>query len=242
MKNHTPLVLYSDRKQETIDYSCCEIAFLNVHNSLRLASLHGHPHLLEHLVFQISRKPDNLLPHIQRIYHCFQENLTEQLYAALLDFFIILQNRGKTLRLRMLRGSMSRLSKQHNALLLAYLDKQTALPGNSFSVLHSGRVGNTDFIKVADLPSARDHDPLQLARDFINYSQLAEAKDVLERAILEQPQNSTLSGLLLELYRSTQDISGWRRMMNFYTQQQEVVPADWDDAKSFFAEDGIDAK
>jgi len=242
VNNHTPLVVCSDRNKEAIDYSCCEIAFLNVHDSLSLESLYGHPHLLEYFIFQVSRNPDNLLPHIQRIYYCFQQNLTEQLYAALLDFFILLQKRGRTLRLRMLHGSKSRLSEQHNGLLQAYLDHETAMPGNSFSVLHSGCVGHTEFIKAADEPSAQDHDPLQLARDFIDYSQLAEAKEVLEQAILEHPENNALSELLLELYQSTQDISGWRRMMKFYTEQQKAVPASWNDSRSFFSEDDVDAE
>ena len=242
MKNHASLVLCSDHKKEAIDYSNCEIAFLNVHNSLRLEWLHGHPHILEHFIYQISRKPNNLLPHIQRIYYCFQENLTEQLYAALLDFFIILQNRGKSLRLRMLRGTKSRLSEQHNELLQACLDNQPALPGNSFSVLHPGCVGHAEYIKVADEPSAQDHDPLQLAHDYINYSQLAEAKQVLEQAILEQPENIALSELLLELYQSTQDFSGWQRMLNFFTQQPGNLPACWAATKDFFAKDKADAE
>ncbi len=173
---------------------------------------------------------------------CFQKRLSEQLYAVLLDFFIVLEERGETLRMRMFHGSKSRLSKQQGEYLMAYLHSGKALPGNSFSILHSGCTDNPEFITMTESPADKQHDSLQLARDFIDYSQLTEAKEVLEKAILEQPENAALSELLLELYKSTDDFSGWQRIMAFFSERQDAVPAIWTASITSFAADHADAQ
>lgn len=65
---------------------------------------------LEMLVFRVSKKPNFLEAHVERIYHCIAYGLNAQLYAALLDLILVLKGRGAELCQRMLDKSKPRLS------------------------------------------------------------------------------------------------------------------------------------
>ena len=67
---------------------------------------------LEKRVFRIARNPKCLITHVQRIYYCFHMQLDEQLYAALVDFLVILNKQGKEISWRMVTGAKSRLSSK----------------------------------------------------------------------------------------------------------------------------------
>jgi hypothetical protein len=62
---------------------------------------------LKNLVFHIARKPRQLIAHIQRIYYCYSADLSEQLFAALVDFLVILDRRGAKISRRMIKDPSS---------------------------------------------------------------------------------------------------------------------------------------
>lgn len=194
---------------------------------------------LKNLVFLIARKPKRLITHIQRIHHCYQTNLQEQLFAALVDLLVVLNRRGKAISRRMIIGTQSKLSRKQYKMLQEFMtgDFDVALlTGNQYSVFTKGLVGTKNLLQQIETSDKQEHDPLELAHDYIEYSQLDEAKDVLEKAILNQPQRLELHQCLLELYKSTRDTSGFVTMLNILAGLDVAMPDDWRTLQAFFNE------
>lgn len=194
---------------------------------------------LKNLVLLVARKPKRLITHIQRIYHCYQTNLQEQLFAALVDLLVVLNRRGKVISRRMITGTKSKLSEEQYKMLRKFMAEDfdvALLAGNQYSVFTKGLVGTSNLIQQIETSAKQEHDPLDLAHDYIEYSQLDEAKDILEKAIINQPQRLELHQCLLELYKSTRDTSGFITMFNIVSGLDVAIPSDWDTLQAFFNE------
>jgi len=194
---------------------------------------------LVHLVFLVTRKPKRLITHIQRIYHCYQANLQEQLFAALTDFLIVLNRRGKAISRRMVSGTKSKLSVEQYKMLHDFMAEDfdvALLVGNQYSVFTKGLIGTGHLVQQLETSDKQTYDPLVLAHDYIEYSQLDEAKDILEKAIINQPQRLELHQCLLELYKSTRDTSGFITMFNIVSGLDVAMPSDWGTLQAFFNE------
>lgn len=196
--------------------------------------------MLESIVFQILRKPTALVVHLQRIYFCYQHNLTEDLFAALVDFLIILEGKGHTLRCRMVKGSKSKLLPQQYAILSnalkASAEEVKLLQGNMYSLFSRGLIGTNLLVIKEDNKEQPEHDPLDIARDFIAYSQLDAAMDTLENAILVDVERQVLHDDLLELYKVTHSFERFNKMYDVLSGQIKTIPANWDELKGFFNE------
>ncbi|MFZ2311555.1 MAG: hypothetical protein WAV82_02960 [Methylobacter sp.] len=112
----------------------------------------------------------------------------------------------------------------------------TLLPGNEYSVFSKGLVGSRNLLQQIETPDEQKHDPLDLAYDYIEYSQLNEAIDILEKAIINQPQRLELHQCLLELYKSTLDTSRFMRMFHIIAGLDVDMPNDWGTLQAFFYE------
>ena len=82
----------------------------SMHNNNFLHMKEVNPSMLNFLVASVLRKPRDLFIHLQRIALCYELKNEEKLYAALVDFFVVLQNIGLSIKKRMLAGSRSELS------------------------------------------------------------------------------------------------------------------------------------
>lgn len=194
---------------------------------------------LKNLVFLVARKPKRLITHIQRIHHCYQTNLQEQLFAALVDLLVVLNRRGQAISRRMIIGAKSKLSEEQYKILQKFMTEDfdiALLPGNQYSIFTKGLVGARNLVQQIEASDAPEHDPLVLAHDYIEYSQLDEAKVVLEKALVNQPQRLELHQCLLELYKSTLDTSGFTTMFNILLGLDVVMPNDWNTLQAFFNE------
>lgn len=193
---------------------------------------------LEKLVFNIARKPKRLITHLQRIYFCFHKNLNEQLFAAIVDFMIVLNKRGQEISWRMLMGAKPRLSPEQFKTLNDYLKDDfadaTLLLGNQYSILTKGLVGINTLVQQNETRKVQGFDPLEIARDHIEYSQLEEAKQVLEKAILQQPTRQDLHHELLELYKLTLDSRGFYKMLAEIAQSGVDTTAGWSQLDTYF--------
>lgn len=167
---------------------------------------------LNALVFKVRRNPKDLKAHLRRIYFCYQKRMSAQLYAALLDFMIILQGKGRAICRRMIVGSRSQLEPQQLSALSRAIDDQDSRQGNRFSLFTSGLLGKCELIEYRQ-QTKESHDFLVLANDFIEYSQLEQAMDVLETGITVSPERQDLQKALLELYKSTRNRA---RFESFY--------------------------
>lgn len=159
---------------------------------------------LNALVFKVRRNPQNLLAHLRRVYFCYQKRLPDQLYAALLDFVIVLQGKGQAISRRMIEGSRPVLGSRQASLLKKAINDDALRQGNRFSLLTNGLIGKSELVEYRRKDEA-EHDVLTLANDFIEYSQIEQAMEVLETGIPLNPDRQELQKVLLELYKSTKN-------------------------------------
>ncbi len=194
--------------------------------------------VLRYLVFSIRQQPKNLLKHLQRIIFCYEKRDQQRLYAALSDFFIILQSAGRALKIRMLGGSKKQLPDDlFNRLQLSVDNKQDII-GNKFSVLTTGVESNTESLIIIndslDNNSVDNYDPVQIARDFVEFSQLDEAIKLLETAVLENPERDEIHRDLLELYQSTRDVDAFNKMKVSLAHITHSMQDEWDKLNIYF--------
>ncbi len=195
---------------------------------------------LERLVFRLSKNPKYLQGHLERIYFCFQKQLDAQLYGALVDLLIVLNKSGDALSRRMIVGCRSRLTETQFQALENYLESKhssgTPLSLNRYSVFANGMLSTSALMHVTSNGNDKKYDPLTVARDYIEVSQLDEAVQVLEQAFLEQPERAELHTELLSLYRSTGDGPKFSRMYAELLGKQIILPPGWEQLKAFLVD------
>lgn len=239
MTIHSQLIVFHDEKNNVKESAKSNVFSLSDSNAFNFTDDNLSNNLLKEFVLLITQKPKRLIAHIQRIYHCYQANLQEQLFAALVDLLVVLNGRGKAISRRMITGTKSKLSDEQYKKLQEYMTENldvALLTGNEYSVFTKGLIGTRNLVQQIEVHDEQEHDPLNLAYDYIEYSQLNEAKEVLEKAIVIQPQRLELHQCLLELYKSTFDSSGFTKMFNIVTTLDAVTPNDWNLLQAFFNE------
>ncbi|MGR8942456.1 MAG: type IV pilus assembly protein FimV, partial [Gammaproteobacteria bacterium] len=193
---------------------------------------------LERLVYQVSRKPRSLAAHLERIYFCFRNYLNEPLFAALVDLQLVLNKRGRPLSERVIHGSRSRLTESQFQALDNYLKQEDArdesLPCSRYALFTRGIQSATVLVQMAEADNGAAIDPLQLARDFVEYSQLEDAHRVLEQAIMTQPERMELHDELLSLYRSTRNQTDFKRIYQALAENGVKLPDEWTQLHDFF--------
>jgi len=193
---------------------------------------------LEKIVYRITRKPRNLICHLKRIYYCFNASLNDELFAALIDFLVVLDRRGQAISWRMIIGSRSRLNNKQFKMLKDFLKDNNAnanlLIGNQYSVFARGFLGTDDLIRQIEAQNNHDYDILEIVRDYIEYSQLEEAKDVLESAVFQDLTRIDLQEELLSLYKSTRDETRFRTKLTELLQMDVKLSGEWDKLNTFF--------
>ncbi|MCQ8102642.1 hypothetical protein NP590_00885 [Methylomonas sp. SURF-2] len=181
----------------------------------------------------MSRKPKDLLAHLRRIYFCYQNALPEPLFAALLDLLIVLDQKGRDLSLRLLWGSRSLLNEEQQACLKNLVQGRQDMRGSRFSVFTKGVVGVSSLLETKRQVQSQ-HDYLGLAADFIEYSQLEEAMDILEQGLEQTPDRQDFQALLLELYKSTESSERFQKQYDWMLESGEPLIDQWQQLAVFF--------
>lgn len=188
--------------------------------------------------FSIARDPNSLLTHIQRINYYVRRKNAHRAQGALLDLFIVLGPNGTPLRERMMRFATPLLSQETEAFLLANLNRGISdiepMPDQGFSVLNKGINGMTKLVQQARAEVIEKPDPLQEARDCLEYGQLAEAQCILETAILAQPERKEIHQDLLEIYQYTADKESFYNMFNQLESKQNPFILLWENMANSF--------
>lgn len=189
--------------------------------------------IYEALVFKVRRQPKDLLAHWRRIYFCYQNALPDQLYAALLDLLLILNNKGRSFSQRLILGSRSLLDfAQLSSLKKAYVSLQQ-VQGNRFSLFTSGLIGSPVLLEISE-KMQEQLDYLLLANDFIEYSQLEEAMTVLEAGLEKYPARQDLQAAVLQLYKSTRNQTRFQNQYEMLARSGVALIKDWQVLASFF--------
>jgi tetratricopeptide (TPR) repeat protein len=79
-----------------------------------------------------------------------------------------------------------------------------------------------------------DHDALSLAKSYIEVSQLDDAIEILEQAILENPGRMELHDELLPLYRQTRNSIRFKKFFQELISQNINLPPSWNELHDYF--------
>ena len=186
----------------------------------------------EHLAHAIAASPSDLFRHTQRIFFLYGNHDSEGLYSALLDLFIALGEKGTNLRRRLLKGSQDRLMPEHYRVLARWLEQRLPcpekdLPLPSQSILSQGITGVRELVKIFTPEKGQDRDPLLEAREHIEYFQIDEAMDLLEAAVLEDPERKALHIELTSLYQAIRNPARLQAMREKLSRIMTELPDCW---------------
>jgi len=193
--------------------------------------------LYQQITFKVLRKPNKLFTHIQRIFLTYSLGMQEQLYAALVDLLWVLNGKGTALSKRMLEGTRSVLTKSQVNVLEGYIQQadRALLPANQFSICTSGSIDTRELLFTKN-ENKQQYDALKLARDFIEFSQLEEALETLEQAILKTPERQDVLKELLDLLKITKNYQAFTKIRDIFIQRELGLSAEWQELADYFVE------
>jgi len=194
--------------------------------------------LYQQITFKVLRSPNSLVSHLQRIFLTYSLGMQEQLYAALVDLLWVLNGKGAALSNRMLEGTRSVLTKSQVNILEGYIQQadHALLKANQFSVCTSGSIDSRELLISKNENNKQTYDPLKLARDYIEFSQLDEALETLEQAILKTPERQDILKELLELLKMTKNFQAFTKIRDIFIQRELGLSAEWQELVDYFAE------
>ncbi len=166
-----------------------------------------------HLAHISAREPGNLINHVRRIYLCLLRKQQNALYGAMLDLYLVLGDKGEQLRQQLLHKARELLSQQEYKLFLTHhqqgLHSGQPLPASQHSVLgnfFSGGMRLVDEQHAGRESANKEIDPLELAKEELDYGDIGVAQQILEEALLKSPQRLGLHYGLLEIYKHTRSL------------------------------------
>lgn len=194
--------------------------------------------VLETLVFKVRRQPKDLRAHLNRIFFCYQNALSEPLYAALLDLLIILDDKGRDLSLRLIQGSRSLLNSEQLAALTHIRRPHESKKNVAFSLFTPGLIGSSVLLEVNQMPQEQQ-DYLTLANDFIEFSQLEEAMSILEAGLEKHPERQDLQLAILQLYKATDNRDRFKNQFEMISGSGVSLVNNWQLLADFFNGNGL---
>ncbi len=197
--------------------------------------------LKAHFSHAVMRTPGDLRLHVQRLL-LHADTHDPAILGALCDLYQVLKDRGAPLRRRMLALARPLLCRIDHQALRQRLEKgaQVHAPTPSRTqeaVLDAGITGTTRLIDKRSPQQLPGEDPLDSARQQLEYGQAELARETLERAVLMDPARLDLHLALLEIYRHLRDrhhveavwqslqgihnpaATEWRRLLNQLEEQ-----------------------
>jgi hypothetical protein len=128
----------------------------------------------------------------------------------------------------MINGSANLIGTEQRLLLEQYLKNPggVVLPGNKFTILKHDLMGTLQLIEKQKAQET-EHDHLVLAQDFIEYSQLESAVEVLEQGVNTDSARTDLQEKLLELYRLTDNEASFRLTYKSLLGNKRALVSGW---------------
>ncbi len=236
----------SARKQQTEEELSPELLepafYLSECRSLQIDTRKlGDNKAVGYLTRSVARRPENLLAQIQRVNIHLTQRDTEGVYGSLLDLFITLNSKGRSIRRRMLLRAKPLLTEEQFQALAERLDTGISatdpMPLSTQSVLSKGLTGTRQLIeRINDNGSeTTNRDPLEEAIEYLEYSQIEKAREILENAVLDNPSRMELHNNLLTIYRVSDDQGSFAVMLDRLNALKIPVPDDWKRLAEHFA-------
>ncbi|MET0070383.1 MAG: hypothetical protein ABW096_10105 [Candidatus Thiodiazotropha sp.] len=154
----------------------------------------------------VARSPKTLWLHVQRI-NLLATVGDPDVQGALIDLFLVLDGRGIALCQRLLTMTKPLLPPEAYDLLSGQLagDEPSSPPSSRGAVLSAGRLGYEQLIRLEALAAEDLTDPSEVAAELLAYGQADLALEMLERAVLAEPDRLDLHQALLEIYHHSRD-------------------------------------
>ncbi len=188
----------------------------------------------------VARRPVNLIAQIQRLNLYLAKRDAEGAYGALLDLFITLGEKGLLIRRRMLLRAKPLLTDEQFQALAMRLDTGVSasdpMPPSSSSVLSKGLTGIRELVvRIDEEGENRQRDPLDEAIEHLEYSQIDKAREVLEKAVLENPGRKDLQNNLLAIYRASNDRESFTTMHDKLRELGTGISDEWKKLAEYFS-------
>ncbi len=241
MKKTGPAPLDRQRSRETPASELLEPAFhLAECRSLQIDGETWGDKATDFLARGVARSPVNLIAQIQRLNLYLAKRDAEGTYGALLDLFITLGEKGLLIRRRMLLRAKPLLTDEQFQALAMRLDTGVSasdpMPPSSSSVLSKGLTGIRQLVvRIDEDGNNRQRDPLDEAIEYLEYSQIDKAKEVLEKAVLEKPGRRDLQNNLLAIYRASNDRESFTTMYNKLHELGTGISGEWKELAEYFS-------
>ncbi len=174
------------------------------------------PVVAEFLAHRVARCPNDLQAHVRRVLLQRQLGDADGVYGALLDLCIALRGVGREVRERMLGCAGPLLSPSRRQALEARLDAGLGptdpMPASRHSVLGRGLSASVPVVLMTEGAQKHEATALEQARELIESGRVAEAQELLESALVRNPDDDEVGLELLEVYQHTRDTESLRRM------------------------------
>ena len=186
-----------------------------------------------YLGHRILENPADLRSHVQRILLLLDANQESDLQGALADLFIALGRRGGPLKQRLLDLAAPHISRTAAAYFRARLETglqpwDSAVSRVRSSLLSLAYSGTHEVVRRLDrVPTGAAMDVLAEARDYLDCGQIAAARELLEQALRQHPDNREVAAELLEIYRCTRDDDRLTAMRRYLEETLQELPAGW---------------
>jgi hypothetical protein len=178
----------------------------------------------------VARDPLDVESHVRRVTLAVRERNGVQAFTALIDLFLALGPKGRTLRAVMLQSARDCLSTEDADYFEQALDRGleqgAGLPIGTQSVLDPGLMGALDMVRHERAARAQQSLAEQAA-DLVNHGDLPGARQLLETALMEDPQDEAASHELLAIYRHSRDTQAEQGMRDRLAARYGKVPASW---------------
>ncbi len=196
----------------------------------------------DYLVHAVAGSPGDLRTHVQRIHLHLSNGERAETYGAMVDLFIVLRDKGQDLRERMLNLTAPILDDEQVHVLTAGI-KGTLLatdriPVAVSSVLTKWIGGTRLLVERNNNQNGKSQDPMIEVMEYLEYSQVDEAQQVLEAAVLTNPWRIDLHRELLEIYRHQEDHEFFFIMRERLQDIHNPVRGEWESLALEFAKGG----
>ena len=188
--------------------------------------------MIVYLAYNITRNATDLNSHVKRIYLMIQTNKTENLYSALVDLFLVLENNGTALRKRLLAYARKHINQSEYLYLQQSLRSghisELKMPMAKQSLLTRGLAASSyPFIQKDKVENNHALPPIEEAMHYVTHGQLELAQATLQNAIVQNPHQLDLHYDLLEIFNKTEDKVHFSYCYKQLLEQNIVLPPQW---------------
>ncbi len=229
-----PLVRVRDALQviDEVDITVDPYLLLKHHTDLQVSPWMDKEATLGCLGHRILGQPTDLRAHVQRIFLLIKIGDGAALYSALLDLMIALGTHGQALKQRMLALAAPLLAPATRDFLQRHLDAGFVANNPEIArvrgaLLRSASVQGQPLVRRLDGDATLITNNVEQANELLEYGQLEHAVELLEDALLQNPDLEAEAEMLSELYRSMRADARWQGLREQLQLNFGRVPKAW---------------